>query len=75
MLPRSMTSSETYIIVAVFAGLALVPLIYLLSPMSLLDDITGRGAEIRARRQALLYHHEYSADNKTAMLIGYVDLH
>jgi len=69
-----MTSSESYIFLAVVAGLALVALIYLLSPMSLLEDITSRGAEIRARLQALLYRHEYSADNKTAMLIGYVDI-
>ena len=42
--------------------------------MSLLHDITSRGDQIRARLQALLYRHEYSADNKTAMLIGYVDI-
>jgi hypothetical protein len=33
-----MTSSESYIFLAVFAVLALVALIYLLSPMSLLDE-------------------------------------
>jgi hypothetical protein len=33
-----MTSSESYIFLAVFAGLALVALIYLLSPMSLPDE-------------------------------------
>ena len=38
--------------------------------MSPLDDVIKRGAEIRARLRALLYGHEYSADNKTAMLVG-----
>src|SRR5262245_9760617 len=35
---RSMTSNESYIFLAVFAALALVALIYLLSPMSLPDE-------------------------------------
>ena len=38
LLRRSMITSESYIIFAVLAALALVALIYLLSPMSLLDE-------------------------------------
>jgi hypothetical protein len=49
LLRRSMTNGESYIILAVVAGLALVALIYLLSPMSLLEDITTRVADLRAR--------------------------
>lgn len=41
--------------------------------MSLLDDITARGAKARARLHELLARHEYSADTKTVMVIAYVD--
>ena len=42
--------------------------------MSLLDDITARGAEIRAQVRELLYPHEYACDTKTLVLVSYVDL-
>jgi hypothetical protein len=51
---ETITNSESYIFLAVFALLALVALIYLLSPMSLLDDLITRGAEIRTRMRELL---------------------
>src|SRR5215470_11688207 len=70
-----MISSESYIFLAVFGALALVALIYLLSPMSLPDEIAVRGAEIRTRLRELLERHEYLGDTtKTVMVIGYVDL-
>ena len=68
-----MTSSESYIFLAVFAALALAALIYLLSPMSLLEDITTRGAEIRTRLREFLAHHDYTADTGTVLVIGAVD--
>jgi hypothetical protein len=42
--------------------------------VSLLDDISARGAELRERVRELLLRHEYSADTKTVLVIGYVDL-
>ena len=74
LLRRSMTSSESYIFLAVFAALALVALIHLLSPMSLLDDITARGAELRTRMRELLSQRGYSGGIKTRVLAGYVDI-
>jgi hypothetical protein len=74
LLRRSMTSSESYIILAVVAGLALVALIYLLSPMSLLEDITTRGAEIRTRLRELLPDKYPATDTKTILLLAYVDI-
>jgi uncharacterized protein DUF6988 len=68
-----MTSSESYIILAVVAALALVALIYLLSPMSLLEDITTRGAEIRTRLRELLPRHA-TGDAKTDWLIASTDI-
>ena len=70
-----MISSESYIILAVFAVLALVALIYLLSPkMSLLDDITTRGDEIRTRLRGLLQRHDYPGNTKNFVLAAYVDI-
>jgi len=71
---QTITSSESYIFLAVVAGLALVALIYLLSPpTSLLEDITARGAEFRERVDELLRRHDYpDADTKTFMVVGYV---
>ena len=37
-----MISSESYIFLAVLAALALVALVYLLSPMSLIDELIAR---------------------------------
>lgn len=74
LLWRSMTSSESYIVLAVFAALALVALIHLLSPMSLLDDITARGAELRTRMRELLSQRGYSGGIKTRVLAGNVDI-
>ena len=62
----AITSSESYIFLAVFAVLALVALIYLLSPMSVLDDVTARGAAFRERMDELLRRHDYpNAGTKT----------
>src|SRR5947207_15149117 len=69
-----MTSSESYIFLAVVVVLALVALIYLLSPMSLLEDITTRGAEIRARLRDLLQRHSYPGATKNQLLAAYVDI-
>jgi hypothetical protein len=66
-----MISSESYIIFAVTAVLALVALIYLLSPkMSLLDDLTTRGAEIRKRLWDLLERHAYPDDERSVWVAG-----
>ena len=69
----AITSSESYIFLAVLAALALVALIYLLSPMSLLEDITIRGAEIRTRLRELLARHTYTTDTRTVLVIGAAD--
>jgi hypothetical protein len=70
-----MTSSESYIILTVVAVLRLVTLIYLLSPpMSLLDDITARGAEIRTRLHDLLLRHKYAGNTKNMVLAAYVNI-
>jgi hypothetical protein len=42
--------------------------------VSLLDDITARGAEIRAQILELLPRHQYPAGNKNYMLLGYVSI-
>jgi hypothetical protein len=73
-LRRTMTSSESYIFLAVLAGLALIALIYLLSQMSLLEDITTRGAEIQTRLRQLLERHQYPGDTKNQVLGAYVDI-
>src|SRR5262249_1861794 len=66
-------SSESYIILAVIAMLGLVALIYLLSPMSLLEDITTRGAEIRTRLREFLARPTYTTDTRTVLVIGAAD--
>jgi len=72
---QTITSSESYLFLAVFAALALVALIYLLSPkMSLLDDIATRGAEIRTRLHELLLRHKYDGNTKNMVLAVYVDI-
>ena len=65
-----MTSSESYIILAVIAVLALVALVHLLSPMSLLDDITVRGTQIRERVWDLLERHAYPDDERHTWVEG-----
>ena len=40
--------------------------------MSLLDDITARGAEVRERVHELLARHKYSGDIKARVFAGYV---
>src|SRR5262245_31622425 len=69
-----MTSNESYIFLAVFAALALVALIYLLSPKvsTLVEDITKRGAEFRERVDELLRRHEYPNQPKEVLMVGYV---
>jgi hypothetical protein len=42
--------------------------------VNLLDDISKRGAEIRARLRELLLRHEYPGDVKTRVLSAYVDV-
>jgi uncharacterized protein DUF6988 len=42
--------------------------------MSLLDDITARGAEIRARLRELLCRYEYAGNTKNFVLAAYVDI-
>jgi hypothetical protein len=69
----SMNTSESYIILAVVAVLALVALIYLLSPMSLLEDITTHGAEIRTRLREFLARPTYTTDTRTVLVIGAAD--
>jgi hypothetical protein len=41
--------------------------------MSLLEDITTRGAEIRTRLREFLARHDYSSDTRTVLVIGAVD--
>jgi len=67
---QTVISSESYIILAVIAMLGLVALIYLLSPMSLLEDITTRGAEIRTRLREFLAFPTYTTDTRTVLVIG-----
>ncbi len=40
--------------------------------MSLLDDITFRGDQVRGRLYELLQRHEYASDTKTVVLVAYV---
>jgi hypothetical protein len=42
--------------------------------VSLLDDITARGAEIRERLHQLFHPHEYPQDTKTVLLRAYDDI-
>jgi hypothetical protein len=42
--------------------------------MSLLDDISNRGAEIRAQLVKLVLPHDYPGDVKSPMLLAYVDI-
>ena len=42
--------------------------------MSLLDEITARGAEIRERLRQLFHRYEYPQDTKTFLLRAYVDI-
>jgi len=42
--------------------------------MSLLDEISTRGAELRTRMRKLLSQREYSGGIKTRVLAGYVDI-
>jgi len=73
---QTITSSEGYIILAVFAVLTLVALIYLLSPpppMSLLEDVTIRGAEIRRRIRELLARGTFTTDTRTVLVVGAAD--
>jgi len=42
--------------------------------MSLLDDVSTRGAEVRVQLRELLYRHDYGCDTKTLVLVSYVDL-
>jgi hypothetical protein len=42
--------------------------------VSLLDDITARGVEVRTRVRDLLERHKYPGDIKTHALVGYVDI-
>ena len=66
-----MTSSESYIFLAVITALTLVALIYLLSPkMSLLDDISNRGIQIRSRLWDLLERHPYPDDHRSVWVAG-----
>jgi hypothetical protein len=66
-----MISSESYIILAVVAVLALVALIHLLSPkMNLLDDLIARGAAIRTRLWDLLERHSYPDDERSTWVAG-----
>jgi hypothetical protein len=53
--------------------LAVVALIYLLSPMSLLEDITTRGAEIRTRLREFLARNSYTTDTRTVLVVGAAD--
>jgi Family of unknown function (DUF6988) len=67
---QTMISSESYIILAVVAALALVALIYLLSPMSLIDELIARGAVIRTRLWDLLERHAYPDDTRSVWVAG-----
>jgi hypothetical protein len=68
-----MISNESYIFLAVLTALALVALLYLLSPMSLLDDVTARGTEIRTKLREFLRRHDYTTDTRTVLVIGGLD--
>jgi hypothetical protein len=59
----------------VVAALALVALLYLLSPMRLLEDITARGAEIRTQLRELVGNRrQYPGHTKNQVLAAYVDI-
>ena len=42
--------------------------------MSLIDDLSERGTELRARVRQMLVRHQYSTTTKSVMLCAYVDL-
>jgi hypothetical protein len=42
--------------------------------MSLLDEISTRGAEIRERLRQLFHRHEHPGETKTFLLMAYVDI-
>lgn len=42
--------------------------------MSLIDDLTQRGDELRAQVRQMLERHQYSTTTKSVMLLAYVDL-
>jgi hypothetical protein len=68
-----MISSESYIFLDVAAARALVASIYSLSPMSLLEDITTRGAEVRTRLWEFLARPTYTTDTRTVLVLGAAD--
>jgi Family of unknown function (DUF6988) len=41
--------------------------------VSLLDDVTARGAEIRTKLREFLARHEYTSDTRTVLVVGGVD--
>jgi Family of unknown function (DUF6988) len=47
---------------------------YEFDQVSLLDDITARGAEVRERLRQLFHRHQYPQDTKTFLLRAYVDI-
>src|SRR5262245_34377485 len=42
--------------------------------MSLIDDLSERGDELRAQVRTMLERHQYSTTTKSVMLLAYVDL-
>ncbi len=72
-LRRSMISSESYIFLAALTALALLALLYLLSPMSLVEDVSTRGAEIRTRLRKFPARPTYATDTRTVLVIGAAD--
>jgi hypothetical protein len=42
--------------------------------MSLIDDLSQRGDELRAQVRQMLKRHQYSTTTKSVMLLAYVDL-
>ena len=42
--------------------------------MSLIDDLSQRGDELRAQVRTMLERHQYSTTTKSVMLLAYVDL-
>ena len=42
--------------------------------MSLIDDLSQRGDELRAQVRTMVERHEYATNTKSVMLVAYVDL-
>jgi uncharacterized protein DUF6988 len=64
-----------FILFILVAGAAVIIVLWRMkkADIKLMEDVTERGAEIRARLRELLARHEYTTDARTVLVIGAVD--